>query len=78
MSKLKQLKVYQHLAEETVIDTFEAESYDDFLIISIPYEQAINSRETLDNLAQQLDKVCILVPPDADIQFYGLTEDGEE
>ena len=76
-TKMIKLQVYQHSHEETVIDQFEAEEYDDFMIIRVRFDMdhQYQMMEALEQIANRLEKRVIAIPYDLDIEFYGVKED---
>lgn len=75
------LKLYEHKPEETVIESFEAQSFDDFVIVKVDgskMDQAL-VQSTLQALGEVLeglegDKRYLILDANADVTLYGVKE----
>jgi len=73
------LYVYQKEGSKTYIDAFEAESFDDFLLVRTDFKNM--TQEDIAHVHDQVkgdgDKPVLLIDTEADISFYGLKEELE-
>lgn len=72
------LYTYQHEPNETIVDTYQAESWEDFLIIHLKAkvtQQEIAALQANIKEAQRWqNKHVIIMPEGMDIEFYGITD----
>lgn len=82
MGELVKLYVYQHQPDETVIDTFTAKSWEDFIIIEVDMEDA----DALQAMSQAMvkyadehpEKHVFLVGKASEVSFYGVRPEEDD
>jgi hypothetical protein len=78
VSDLVKLQIYEHNTEEVVIDSFEARTWDDLVVLEVDYMDA----DTVENLREAVHAYCdqhpekqvLLVPKAMNLTFYGFKE----
>lgn len=73
---LVKLYVYQKEGEKTYVDSFERESFDDFILVTGDFNQS-NQEEIEDiynKIKTEFDKTVLMIDKQADISFYGIKE----
>jgi len=77
-TKLVKLQIYQHQADETIIETFEAETWDDFVLVKVKFDEGDEVhgiQEVFVRYAEEHpDKQVILFQDTIDLEFYGIRE----
>jgi hypothetical protein len=71
------LQVHAHQGEEIVVDSFPAESWDDFLVIRVGNlgpDQLVSLGSQLEQLRDQTEKHIFLVSDDMTVEFYGFKD----
>lgn len=82
MSNLVKLYVYQHLQDETTIDTFAAKTWEDFILVKVDFQDP----DTLEGIQQAFleyaekhpEKQVVLFADDLGLEFYGVREEEVE
>lgn len=76
------LQVYQYESKETVVDTFYAKDWGDFLVITVDGpindEAHMQLAEDLQKYGADNNKHIIVVPMDLDIRFFGFEIEEDE
>ena len=75
--KLVRLYTYKHEAKETIVNTYDAEEWDDFLIVHLsgdPSDEVIEKVVELFNQPefQEKYKQILILPDGLSIDFYGI------
>jgi len=74
------LYTYQHETEETIIDSYQAETWDNFLIIhlkgSVTQQEISTLRANVQAEERWRNKHVIVMSEGRDIEFYGITDSG--
>lgn len=80
----KKIYFYRHEMNETIIDIYDAQEWDDFLIVKVGNSLAPVTQEMIDQVSDVLDKMntekysqIIVMPADLDIDFYGIEVEDE-
>ena len=72
------LYTYQHEPNETIIDTYQAESWEDFLIIhlkaKVTQQEIAALQVNIKEAEVWRNKHVIIMPEGMDIEFYGITD----
>lgn len=76
--KLVKLYVYEDRGEETLVDSYEAKSFDDFVLITIgstvTVDEVDDIHKVLSPIFDNTDKRVLLVPEHLDLKIYGVKE----
>lgn len=79
MTTSVKLKVYQYEPEAIYIDTIEAKSFDDFMIVTLDRFDHQDYESILFNLKENFpDKKILIIPDGMNIAFYGIKEDNDD
>ena len=71
------LQIYQIEGEKTYVDSFEAESFDDFIIIvgDFDHKDSDELQNIYESISEKTNKTVLMIDNKADIKFLGLKED---
>lgn len=76
MGKHVKLYLTRHEREETIIESFPAKDWGDFLIISLQgftsEDQYAQFSQVLQNYSEKMDKEIIVIPMEWDVEMYGV------
>lgn len=78
---LVKLQLYEHQSNQTIIDSYEADNYDKFVLINVDTsklsgESALAVLRSIDEAVQGIEdeKIYIVVDSNADISVLGVKE----
>lgn len=82
MGDLVKLQIYEHTTDEIIIDSFEAKSWEDFIIIEADNldENVVEAlRHAIQNYSDKHpEKQILLIPKSIKLTFYGIEKEEED
>lgn len=70
------LQVYQRQENQTFIDEFEANDFEDFILVAIDFSTTdIDAIRDIHSKLEETGKTVLVIDKNLDISFYGIVQD---